>query len=80
MQNGLDPNDWKSLPGVRLGVREIRIHTALDHRVVHVASFPEALYVLHAFEKRTRRTASREVELSRKRFRALVAQRRVPRP
>jgi len=72
----LDPLDWKPLPIVGPGVREIRIHTALEHRVLYVATFSEAIYVVHAFEKRTRKTAIRDVELARRRFRALVAERR----
>jgi len=58
------------------GVREIRIHTTLEHRILYVAKFAEALYVLHAFEKRTRATPRAEVELARQRFRALLVQRR----
>lgn len=64
------------MPRVGPGVREIRIHTALEHRVLYVARFVEAIYVLHAFEKRTRRTPKRDLELGRQRFRALVSQRR----
>jgi phage-related protein len=44
--------------------------------VLYIAKFAEAVYVLHAFEKRTRKTAIRDVELARQRFRALVGQRR----
>ena len=40
----------------RAGVQEIRIHTGAEHRVFYIAKFGEAVYVLHAFEKRTRRT------------------------
>lgn len=54
VQRGLEPNDWKPMPSVGLGVQEIRIHTEVEHRVVYVAKFAEAIYVLHAFEKRTR--------------------------
>jgi phage-related protein len=57
------------------GVREIRVHTGLEHRVLYVAKFAEAIYVLHAFEKRTRKTPARDVDLARQRFRALVRQR-----
>ena len=64
------------MPTVGTGVREIRIHTTLEHRVLYVAKFTEAVYVLHAFEKRSRRTASRDVNLARQRFRTLVEQRR----
>jgi phage-related protein len=57
-------------------VQEIRIHTGLEHRVFYVAKFAEGVYVLHAFEKRTRKTPIRETELARDRFRALVLRRR----
>ena len=76
VQQGLDPLDWKPMPTVGPGVREIRVHTALEHRVLYVAKFVEAVYVLHAFEKRSRKTAIRDVELARQRFRALVDRRR----
>jgi phage-related protein len=76
VQEGLDPNDWKSMPTVGPGVREIRVHVEGEHRVFYVASFPEAVYVLHAFEKKTRRTPAQDLELGRKRFRDLVKMRR----
>ena len=59
------------------GVREIRIHTGLEHRVLYVAKFGEAVYVLHAFEKRSDRTAKRDVELAGQRYRELIRQRRL---
>ena len=58
------------------GGREIRVHTALEHRVLYVAKFAEAVYVLHAFEKRTRKTPQRDVHLARQRFHELLALRR----
>ena len=76
VQRGLAPFDWKSMATVGPGVREIRVHTALEHRVLYVATFAEAVYVLHAFKKRTRKTAKRDVDLARQRFRELVALRR----
>ena len=63
------------MPTIGPGVREIRIHTAAEHRVCYVAKFGEVIYVLHAFEKRTRKTSQHNVELARKRYQALVAQR-----
>lgn len=76
VQQGLEPNNWKAMPTIGPGVREIRIHTDLEHRVFYVAAFAEAVYVLHAFEKRTRKTPPRELQLARDRFRALVTRRR----
>ncbi len=57
------------------GVREIRVHTSLEHRVCYIAKFEEAIYVLHAFEKRTRKTSQRDVDLAKQRYQALMAQR-----
>jgi phage-related protein len=76
IQQGLEPNDWKPMTTVGPGVQEIRIHTGLEHRVFYVAKFMEGVYVLHAFEKRTRKTPKRETDLARDRFRALVLKRR----
>jgi len=63
------------MPSIGQGVREIRIHTAVEHRVCYVAKFAEAIYVLHAFEKRTRETSKHDIELVRQRYQALIAQR-----
>ena len=58
------------------GVAEIRIHSRVEHRIFYVAKFTEAIYVLHAFEKRTRQTPEAELELARKRLAAVVQARR----
>ena len=63
------------MPGVGPGVREIRIHTALEHRVLYLAKFEEAVYVLHGFAKRTRTTAKRDVDLAGQRYNELIKQR-----
>jgi phage-related protein len=76
VQQGLEPDDWKPMPSIGPGVREIRIHTGLEHRVFYVATFAEAVYVLHAFEKRTRKTQKHDLELAQERLRALVNRRR----
>lgn len=75
VQKGLDPMDWKAMPTISVGVCEMRIHTAVEHRVCYVAKFAEAIYVLHAFEKQTRKTSQRDIELAGQRYQALVAQR-----
>ena len=75
MQQGLEPNDWKPMPDVGPGVLEIRVHTGVEHRIFYVAKFREGIYVLHAFEKRTRKTPQRDVELGRDRLRALPMRR-----
>jgi phage-related protein len=76
VQQGLEPNDWKPMTAVGAGVKEIRIHTGLEHKVLYLARFAEGVYVLHAFEKRTRKTSKRDIDLARERFRALIENRR----
>jgi phage-related protein len=76
VQSGLQPSDWKSMPSVAAGVQEIRIHTQLEHRVLYVAKFEEAIYVLHAFEKKCRKTANYDLNLAKARFAELLLNRR----
>jgi len=75
LQRGLDPSDWKPMPVIGPGVREIRIHTRREHRVIYVAKFEEGVYVLHAFEKKTRRTANADIDLARSRLRDVLVMR-----
>ena len=71
VQQGPDPDDWKPMAAVGPGVREIRIHVAGAHRVFYLATRAEAIYVLHAFEKKTQKTSAHDLEVGRERFRAL---------
>ena len=64
------------MTAVGVGVKEIRIHTGVEHRVLYLARFAEGVYVLHAFEKRTQTTPKRDIDLARERFRALIENRR----
>ncbi|MGH6610644.1 MAG: type II toxin-antitoxin system RelE/ParE family toxin [Burkholderiaceae bacterium] len=73
VQNGLDPSDWKPMNSVGIGVREIRLHVGGAWRVLYVAKFAEAVYVLHAFRKKTQRTARSDLELGARRY-AQIAQ------
>jgi phage-related protein len=76
VQQGLMPNDWKPMKAVGSGVYEIRIHTGVEHRVLYVAKHDDAVYVLHAFEKRTRQTRQADIALSRQRLAELLESRR----
>ncbi len=75
VQCGLDPTDWKAMNTVGIGVREIRVQEAGQFRVIYVAKFAEALYVLHAFQKKTPQTPKRDIDLARRRFNALAKER-----
>ena len=78
VQEGLEPDSWKPMPSIGLGVNEIRVREGGAFRVIYVAKFPEAVYVLHAFQKKARKTPKADVDLARKRFRDLVQERRKP--
>jgi len=79
VQQGSDPSDWKPMPSVGPGVREIRIHVDGEFRVLYVAKFDEAVYVLHAFAKKSRRTPKSDIDLANARYRALVNERKMKR-
>jgi phage-related protein len=68
VQQRLMPDDWKAMTTVGSGVYEIRIHTELEHRVLYVAKYEDAVYVIHAFERRTRQTSDADIALARQRL------------
>jgi len=68
IQHGLEPHDSRPMPSVGPGVYEIRIHIRVEHRVFYVAKYPEAVYILHGFEKETRRTERRDIDLAKHRL------------
>jgi phage-related protein len=77
VQAGLDADDWKPINTVGAGVREIRIRdTDGIFRVIYVASFAEAIYVLHCFQKKTRKTSQADIELATRRYKELTWERR----
>jgi phage-related protein len=72
VQHGLDPSDWKPMRSVGVGVREIRIREAAGaFRVLYVATLADAVYVLHAFQKKTQATPKRDLDLAALRLRLL---------
>ena len=59
VQRGLEPDDWKPMPSIGPGVREVRVRDeAGAFRVIYTATRPEAVHVLHAFQKKTQATPS----------------------
>lgn len=71
VQWGLDPLDWKPMENVGAGVKEIRIRVETSYRILYVAKFSEAVYVLHAFVKKTAKTSKKDMDLSIDRYKAL---------
>jgi phage-related protein len=68
LQRGYDPEDWKPMPSVGKGVREVRIRDeAGAFRVIYLTKLEDAVYVLHCFQKKTQKTATSDIELARNR-------------
>ena len=73
VQNGLNPDDWKPMKTIGSSVREVRIKDqAGAFRVIYVATFVDAVYVLHAFQKKTQATSLQDIRLATSRFRELA--------
>lgn len=73
VQNGQEPDDWKPMNTVGQGVKEIRIRDAAGaFRVIYVAKFADAVYVLHCFQKKTPKTSKADIDLAAKRYRDVL--------
>lgn len=76
VQLGHDPDDWKPMTTIGPGVREIRVRDPAGvFRVIYLARFEEAVYVLHCFQKKTEKTARTDLDLARNRYRDLMKER-----
>src|SRR3954469_20868416 len=65
VQRGREPDDWKPMNTVGPGVREIRIRdTDGAFRVIYVAKFEDAVYVLHCFQKKSQKTRKADLDLA----------------
>jgi len=76
VQAGLEPDDWKPFDVVGAGTKEIRIN--LDDgwfRVMYVAKFPEAVYVLHCFKQKTTSTSKNDKDIAATRYKAVIQER-----
>jgi phage-related protein len=72
VQRGRDPSDFKPMPSIGPGVQELRIWDAEGtFRVIYLARLQDAVYVLHAFQKKTEATAQRDIETVRRRLKTL---------
>jgi len=72
VQRGLSPESWKPMNTVGAGVNEIRVRDATGaYRVIYLATRPEAVYVLHCFQKKTEKTSQHDIDLAKTRFKAI---------
>ena len=75
VQSGEMPTDWKPMITIGQGVSEIRIHAENEYRILYIAKFEEAIYVLHSFTKKTQQTSKRDLDLATKRYKELQNER-----
>jgi len=68
VQSGLEPTDWKPMKVIGPGVKEIRVRALGEWRVIYVAKLRDAVYVLHAFQKKTQKTSQHDIDVARQRY------------
>jgi phage-related protein len=76
LQKGHEPDHFKPMPSIGQGVAEIIVNVGDAFRVFYVARFPEAIYVLHAFNKKSRKTSERDKDQGRAAYAAIIDSRR----
>ena len=77
VQAGLEPADWKAFDDAGAGAKEIRIRDASGiYRVMYVAKYEEAVYVLHCFQKKTQTTSKQNKAIAAARYRAVINRRK----
>lgn len=73
VQRGEQPEDFKPMPAIGAGVEELRVwDESGTYRVIYLARLADAVYVLHAFQKKTRATSTRDIELAKTRYAELT--------
>lgn len=69
VQLGLDPDDWKPMPSVGTGVRELRVRGSdSQYRAIYITTIGDMVYVLHVFVKKSQRTPNTDVDIAKKRL------------
>ncbi len=71
VQRELEPRDWKPMPSIGRGVKEIRIHVLGEWRIIYVAKFGDSVHVLHSFQKKTQKISQHDIEIARKRYKQI---------
>ncbi|MFA6038318.1 MAG: type II toxin-antitoxin system RelE/ParE family toxin [Legionellales bacterium] len=72
VQCGLEPSDWKPMTSIGKGVREIRVQIDGQFRIIYLANIAGAIYVLHAFTKKTQKTTQKDIDLAKARYKEVT--------
>lgn len=66
VQQGKEPPDFKTMSSIGAGVIEIRVKDDSGiYRVIYVAKYDDAIYVLHAFKKKTQKTSQKDIDIAK---------------
>lgn len=77
VQRGKQPDDFKPMPSIGKGVEEIRVRDDTGiYRIIYTARISEAVYVLHAFQKKTQTTSRHDIEIAKQRYTELTGGRK----
>jgi len=69
VQFGAEPKNFKPMATVGAGAYEIRVRDESGaYRAIYVAKFETTVYVLHAFQKKTQKTAKMDLALAKIRY------------
>ena len=73
LQNGLPPVcDTRSLPSIGKGVYELKdADKRTWYRVMYLSKIDDVIYVLHCFEKDSRKTGRRDINIAQERLKAV---------
>ncbi len=72
VQRGYDPTDWKPMPSIGAGVREIRIQEQGQYRVIYITKLEDAIHVLHAFQKKTQKTRKQDIDAAKRAMKQIL--------
>ena len=73
VQHGEEPDNWKPMKSIGVGVQEIRVQDETGaFRVIYIARLKDAVYVLHCFQKKTQKTSAQDLVLASKRYNELM--------
>src|SRR6266481_2436087 len=76
VQQGQQPDDFKPMPTVGKGVEELRVWDETGtYRVIYTARLVDAVYVLHAFQKKSQATSKPDIAIAQRRYAQLMSTR-----
>ncbi len=73
VQRGKQPDDFKPMPSIGKGVEEIRMRDDMGiYRIIYTARISEAVYVLHAFQKKMQTTSMHDIQIAKQQYTELT--------